>query len=65
MKFKIDRFEGNYAVIELENKKMINAPKEILPDGVSEGIVLSVVIDEDETMKRKNNIKKLMDNLWK
>ena len=64
MKFIIDRFEGDYAIVELENKKMINVPKEILPEGVYEGSVITVVIDEVETMKRKNNIKKLMDDLW-
>lgn len=64
MKLIIDRFEGDYAIVELENKKMISVPKEVLPDGANEGSVISVVIDEDETNRRKNNIKKLMDDLW-
>lgn len=64
MKFIIDRFEGDYAVVELENKKMANVPKDILPEEAVEGSVISIVIDEDETMKRKEKIKKLIDDLW-
>ncbi len=65
MKFIIDRFEGNYAVVELENKEMINISKKILPEEACEGNVISVVIDQEETMKRKKKIKQLMDDLWK
>ncbi len=64
MKLIIDRFEGDYAVVELENKKMINVPKDILPEGACEGSVIAIVIDESETTKRRNNIKKLMGDLW-
>lgn len=64
MKFIIDRFEGDYAVAELESKEMINVPKKILPEGTCEGSVIAIVIDEAETEKRKSNIKKLMDDLW-
>ncbi len=63
MKFIIDRFEGNYAVVELE-KKMINVPKEIVPKGAVEGSVISVVVDEDETIKMKQKIKNSMNKLW-
>lgn len=44
---------------------MINVPKEILPEEACEGSVISVTIDEAETIKRRSNIKKLMDDLWK
>lgn len=64
MKFIIDRFESDYAVVELENKKIINVPKDILPEGAYEGSVISVIINEDETIRRRNNIKRLMDDLW-
>lgn len=64
MKFIIDRFEGDYAIVELEDKKMINVPKEILPEGACEGSVISIFIDEDETMNRRKKIEKMIDELW-
>jgi len=65
MKFIIDRFEGNYAVVELENKIIINVPRSMLPKESKEGSVISIVVDQEETEKRKNNIKKLTNDLWK
>lgn len=31
MRIIIDRFEGNFAVVELENRTMVNMPLELLP----------------------------------
>ena len=63
MKVIIDRFEGDYAVVETEDKIMVNLPKSLIP-GAKEGDVISISIDEEETKKRKDNISKLMDDLW-
>jgi hypothetical protein len=61
----VDRFEGDYAVIEY-NEKVLNLPKVFLPMEVSEGDVLDVIImlDYNETDKMKSEIKKLMDDVW-
>ncbi len=64
MKLIIDRFEGNYAVVETENKKMFNLPKEILPSDAKEGDVISIIIDHTTTKERKEKISRLMDDLW-
>ena len=68
MKGIIDRFEGKYAVVELEDGKMINIDKIQLPIGVEEGMVIhiseSITIDIDETKKRKEEIEKLTEDLW-
>ena len=69
MKFIIDRFEGDYAILEDENKNMLDILKSSLPDKVKEGDVLilksnSYTIDQDETNKRKDQIQKLMNELW-
>lgn len=64
MKYIIDRFEGEFAVIEAENKKMYNIQKEILPSDVKEGDVILIVIDRDATNKRKDKIAKMMNDLW-
>lgn len=63
MKIIIDRFEGDFAVVETDEKVMLNIPKSLVP-GSREGDVISIVIDEEETQKRKDNIQKLMDDLW-
>lgn len=63
MKFTIDRFEGEYAVVELENMDMINIPKEILPEGTKEGDILEVSINKDETEERQKRIEEKFNRL--
>lgn len=62
----IDRFEGKIAVLEYE-KKFWNIPRTWLPDGAKEGdvVVMTVVVDEGETTRRKDEIKRKMDDLFK
>ncbi|AUG56419.1 DUF3006 domain-containing protein [Acetivibrio saccincola] len=64
MKVVIDRFEGNYAVVELEDKRVCSMPVELLPKGAKEGSVIRIELDTEETDKRKERIQKLMDKLW-
>lgn len=69
MKVIIDRFEGDFAVCEKENRQMINIEKSILPDLVKEGDVLSIkneiiTIDTAATVKRKKEIEQLTNDLW-
>lgn len=65
MKVIIDRFEGNYAVVELEDKRTINMPKVLLPTEAKEGSVISIMVDQEETDKRRKRIEGLMNKLWK
>lgn len=65
----IDRFEGEYAVIELENLKVINIPKDYLPQNVKEGDVVVIkdnecYIDIEETQRRKERIEKIFEDLF-
>ena len=64
MKYTIDRFEDNFAVVELNNQKFINIPKEAIPKEAKEGDIISVQIDKEETVARKNHIQKLMNDVW-
>lgn len=69
MKMIIDRFEGKYAVCEMENLEMKDIEISKLPKNAKEGDVLIVTgdeikIDEEETKNRRKKIKKLMDDLW-
>ena len=62
----IDRFEGEYAVIEYQNTTF-NIPRSLLPKGAEEGTVIrfNIDIDEKETETRRKNIKEQLDNLKK
>jgi hypothetical protein len=61
----IDRFEGNFAVIEYEDITF-NFPKELLPKEAKEGDVLkfNITIDREETEKRRKAIEDLAKDLF-
>jgi hypothetical protein len=61
----IDRFEGDFAVVETEDKKMINLPQLLVPHGAKEGSVLSIELNTGETETRKRHSADLMKNVWK
>lgn len=65
MKFIIDRFEGEIAVIELENGDIIEIPKIILPDNASEGTVINISCDDEETNKKRDAVKKKMNSIFR
>ena len=50
LRFVIDRFEGNYAVIESIDRKVYNIPKEIL-GGFKEGD--SIIITKEKNINDK------------
>jgi len=61
----IDRFEGNWAVIEYGDKTF-NFPKELLPKEAKEGDVLKfdVEINREETEKHRKIIEDLAKDLF-
>lgn len=63
--FIIDRFEGQWAVIEYGDD-VFNLPKEALPEGAKEGDVLGIDIkvDEEATRARKERIQRMADRLF-
>lgn len=63
MKIIIDRFEGGFAVCELESGKTVNVPSELFPDA-KEGSVIIISIDKKETEKRKENAQKRLSALF-
>jgi len=62
MKVTIDRFEGSFAVVELEDRTMANIPSVLLPTA-KEGDVINITIDLKETQARKKKLKKMLDDL--
>jgi len=64
MRIIIDRFEDNYAVVELEDRSTANLPRSLVPPGAKEGDVLLIEIDRNATEERRKRIQRLMEELW-
>jgi hypothetical protein len=64
MKVILDRFEGEFAVVEMVDKTTINMPKILLPKFTKEGDVIEITVDEEATEKRKKVISRLMGEVW-
>jgi len=62
----IDRFEGDWAIVETENRIIFNLPRSILPTDLKEGDVISIQINVDPvaTKQRSKNTKSLLDNFF-
>lgn len=65
MKVILDRFEGDYAIVELPDRTMIDMPKRLLPKEAKEGDVIEIKILIDETKEIHNKVDKLTKGLWK
>ncbi len=63
MKVIVDRFEGDYAVVEIAIGKCVNIPRVLVPDA-KEGDIIKIEIEKNETEKRKKYIKDLMNNVF-
>ena len=60
----IDRFEGDFAIVETDNG-FINIPRSDLPVTASEGDVVVICLDKNNTNERKKRIGGMMDRLFK
>ena len=63
MKWTIDRFEEDFAVIECNNK-YFNIPKNILPSDLCEGDILEITLNVAETKSKKDNLNNRLKNLF-
>lgn len=69
MKAIIDRFEGDFAVLELEDKNILNINKNKIPKEAKEGDVLRIendyiVLDNEEREKLKKEIEEITKDVW-
>jgi hypothetical protein len=65
----IDRFEGDFAVCEKDDKTMVDIERVKLPLTAKEGDVIvingdKITLDSIETKKRKLKIDKMNKDLW-
>lgn len=63
MEVVIDRFEGEFAVVELPNKKFAEMERSLLP-GAKEGDVVEITLNRDKTEARKKEMQSLMESVW-
>lgn len=66
----IDRYEGNFAVVEDDEGKTINLPRDMLEKDIPEGSVIVLlrgkyILDKAETEKRKKELFDLQESLFK
>jgi hypothetical protein len=70
MKYTIDRFEGNYAICELEDQSTVSVPKYQLPLGCKEGDCLikdedgMFQLDRDEKSVKEKRIRDKMNRIF-
>lgn len=69
MRLVIDRFEGKYAVCELENGEFVDVPEEDIPQEAKEGDVITKTdnkycVDKMATENKRKEIKHKMDRLF-
>lgn len=62
----IDRFEGDWAIIETENRHMFNLPRILLPHGIKEGDVINIQVGVDlvATKERAEKSQSMLENLF-
>lgn len=68
-KLIIDRFEGDYAVCEREDRSILEVLSALLPEGAREGDTLIIgkegfELDSADSEKRAERIRALADSLW-
>ena len=68
--YSVDRFEGEYAVLENRKTNEIkNVKKDMLPENIKEGSILQYVngkytYNEERTQEEVNRIQDKMNKLW-
>nr|WP_283244271.1 DUF3006 family protein [Wansuia hejianensis] len=47
----------------MEDREIIDIPKRLLPEEAKEGDIIKIIIDEEETQKRKEQIQRKFNSL--
>ena len=64
MDYIIDRFEEDFAVIELEDGSHAEMPRTLIPFEAKEGDTLTIHVNVSLTEERRRRIGALMDGLF-
>ena len=63
MRVIVDRFEGDYAKVELDEGVFYDIPKLLVPDA-KEGDVIDIIVNYEGTEKLKSEVNNLIDDLF-
>ena len=63
MRVIVDRFEGDYAKVELDEGVFYDIPKVLVPDA-KEGDVIDIIVNHEETEKLKSEVNNLINDLF-
>ncbi|MDF9409728.1 MAG: hypothetical protein A4E52_01115 [Pelotomaculum sp. PtaB.Bin013] len=63
----IDRFEGDWAVVEYNKRMTFNLPRKLIPAGTREGdiIIISINVDTSITNKLRTKVNKMTSDIFK
>jgi hypothetical protein len=61
----VERFEGEFAVVELPDRSMENVPRTLLPEETQEGDVIDIEVNQAATKEKKERIQSLLEEVWK
>ena len=65
MRLIVDRFENEWAMVELEDGRLAGMPKICLPDDVTEGSIVEIRTICEETEKRRSEMRAKMTSLFR
>ena len=63
MRVIIDRFEGDFAVVEISEGRFTQIPK-LLVENANEGDVVDILVNKDETLKIPTGIRVKINSSW-
>ena len=63
MQVIIDRIEGEFAVVELDDGSILDVPKSLF-NGAKEGDIIDISINHQLTNERTKEIENLMDDIF-
>ena len=59
----VDRFEGEWAVVQVDGGSSVDLPVSVLPEGTREGDVLVLRVDPEATRAARDEARALLDRL--
>lgn len=65
MQLIVDRFEGEWAVCEYGDGKMLELPRTVLPKDVRDGDVLLITVDRKATIEREAYADELRNRMFR
>lgn len=63
MEVIVNRIEGDYLILELPNGKILNVPKDLIPEA-KEGDIITISIDKEKTNTRRKEMQELVDSVF-